>query len=82
MIPMAVFVVAMLVAAVALGQSQGKGARQWLRYQAVGVGAVLVAGLVGTVLQEGWLRFAFLVLALASVTRLVYLPRQARARVQ
>jgi lipopolysaccharide export LptBFGC system permease protein LptF len=75
-----VFVVAMLVAAVAFGLSQRRGAREWLGYQALGAGSILVSGVVGTVGQEGFLRYAFLVLVVAAIARLIYLPKQARAR--
>ena len=80
MISMVVFVVAMLIAAVAFGLSQRSTARGWLGYQTLGAGSILVAGIVGTVGQAGFLRYAFLVLALAAIARLVYLPKQARAR--
>lgn len=80
LITMLVFVVAMLVAAVAFGLSQRRGARGWLGYQTLGAGSILVAGVVGTVWQEGFLRYTFLALALAAIARLVYLPKQARAR--
>jgi len=80
MTPMVVFVVAMAVAGWAFYRSQDADQRGWARYQATGVGALLVAGVVGTVLQPGLLRFLWLAMVVVAAVRLTVLPKQSRNR--
>ena len=76
--PVVVFVVAGLVALWPFILSQSAERRGWVRYQAIGVGALLVAAVVGVVLEPGPFRFAWLVLAVAMVVRLALIPRHTR----
>jgi len=80
MTPLIVLSVALVVLIWAVYRSQSVSGRERVRYQAVGVGAMLIAGAVGTVLQPGGLRFAWVALAVAALIRLIWIPRQARAR--
>lgn len=76
--PLVVLLVAALVALWPFVLSQSADSRGWVRYQAMGVGALLVAAVVGVILELGPARFAWLVLAVAMVVRLALIPRQAR----
>lgn len=76
--PMIVLLVAAVAAMWPFVHSRSLDSRGWVRYQAMGVGALLVAAVVGVVLEPGPMRFAWLVLAVAMVVRLALIPRQAR----
>lgn len=75
-----ILVAALMVRLWGIYRAQSAEPRHWLRYQAIGVAAMLVSGAAGAILAPGWLRFAWLTLAVASAIALGLLPRQARRR--
>lgn len=80
MIPLIAFAVAMIVFIWAVSRSQSSTGHEWVRYQAIGVSALLIAGVIGALLQPGALRFAWGVFAIIALTRLLWLPKVERAR--
>lgn len=77
---MLVLIGSLLVAMWFYYRSESADERGWMRNQAVAVGALLLAGVVGAILQPGVMRYAWLVLAAGAAVRLALIPRQARAR--
>lgn len=80
MTPLIVFFVALVVFIWTTYRAQSDSGRERARYQAMGVGAMLIAGVVGLVFQPGGLRYAWAALAVAALIRLILIQRQARAR--
>lgn len=80
MIPLIIFFASMVVFVFTTVRSQSETGRRRARYQATGVGAVLIAGVAGLVLEGGGLRYAWLALAVVALVRLIWLQRAGRGR--
>lgn len=80
MTPIIVLVVALSIFLWATYRSSSSSEEEQFRYQAAGVTALLIAGVVGAVLQEGALRFAWVALAAAAAIRLIWVSTKARNR--
>jgi uncharacterized membrane protein YfcA len=78
MTPLLVLIVALFINLWATYRAQSVGGREGLPYLALGAGAMVIAGCVGVVLEPGYLRFAWAVLAIAWAIRLVWLGVKAR----